>query len=627
MRFTSVFTIAASITFSTLSLIAHAADSAVDPDKLIDINTIRPKGQWYDATVPDTLDLAEHARLSLNALIGNMEPGQYYGVYQGLRFDVDPPRRHALSWNMTPKNARTIPYLRAITGSDFGLEAEAGMMRALLGQIRKDGLMYYPFDGSGPPKGTSYPQSNASTLFAALLWHDRDGNRAWLDVVELLAKGLRNTAIQVEDRAYYPLQSGITPDGKWKFMLGGENKPIPYNPPDEPISDQDGLEGASKSDQARCMAALAKHYRLTGNTESLAISRKILRFCLKPGMWADTRAEGSPGNEHGVWYGHFHNNTNCLIAMLDVAAADNDDRLRHFIREGYDHARRTGVVRLGWFPAWTMPEKYNRPGWLNGVTEPCAAGDMVVLAVRMSDAGLGDFWDDVDAIVRNHLVAQQIGDLDRWRRVSGGKIENDALRRQFLGGFSGGNPTAIELTDIAGCCSVNGAQGLAYAWHGIIRFADGVATVNLFLNRASPWMDIDSHLPYEGKVVLHNKQAHTALVRLPAWVRAESVLGFVNDQSIQPVLAGHSLLFQKLKPRDEIRLEFPVTESTDTCTIYGKEYAVTFRGSTVVGIAPTDPTPNRYLLYYDREKSRQGLAPLRRVKRFVTDQVLPLGPF
>ena len=27
---------------------------------------------------------------------------------------------------------------------------------------------------------------------------------------------------------------------------------------------------------------------------------------------------------------------------------------------------------------------------------------------------------------------------------------------------------------------------------------------NLLLNRASPWMDIDSYIPYEGKVVLKN---------------------------------------------------------------------------------------------------------------------------
>src|SRR5207248_1652475 len=36
----------------------------------------------------------------------------------------------------------------------------------------------------------------SDTLFAFLLWHDRDGNPGWLEGVELLARGLRKTAIR-----------------------------------------------------------------------------------------------------------------------------------------------------------------------------------------------------------------------------------------------------------------------------------------------------------------------------------------------------------------------------------------------------------------------------------------------
>ena len=52
-----------------------------------------------------------------------------------------------------------------------------------------------------------------------------------------------------------------------------------------------------------------------------------------------------------------------------------------------------------------------------------------------------------------------------------------------------------------GCCTANGAVGLYYAWHGITRFdqSSGTATVNLLLNRAAPWLDVDSWLPYEGR--------------------------------------------------------------------------------------------------------------------------------
>jgi hypothetical protein len=144
---------------------------------------------------------------------------------------------------------------------------------------------------------------------------------------------------------------------------------------------------------------------------------------------------------------------------------------------------------------------------------------MVVLGVDLSDAGMGDYWDDVDSIVRNQLITQQVSDLDLMRRVSGGGTSHGALLKRFIGGFGAGGVTSIGPNcDIAGCCSGNSAQGLYYAWGGITRFHNGVATVNLFLNRASVWMDVDSYLPYEGKVVLHNKQARIAMVWMPGWV-------------------------------------------------------------------------------------------------------------
>ena len=63
-------------------------------------------------------------------------------------------------------------------------------------------------------------------------------------------------------------------------------------------------------------------------------------------------------------------------------------------------------------------------------------------------------------------------------------------------------------------------MGLSYAWHGITRFDEpsGTATVNLRFNRAAAWLDSDCWLPYEGRVVVHNRKATSMLVRLPYWV-------------------------------------------------------------------------------------------------------------
>jgi len=43
------------------------------------------------------------------------------------------------------------------------------------------------------------------------------------------------------------------------------------------------------------------------------------------------------------------------------------------------------------------------------------------------------------------------------------------------------------------------------------------------LHSAPPWLDIDSYLPYEGKVVIHNKTATDLSVRIPRWVDRSAV--------------------------------------------------------------------------------------------------------
>src|SRR5215469_611941 len=134
------------------------------PEDVLDKEAMKPKGQWYEATVPDTLDLAESAKLYINVQTNSMDPKLFYAV-QGLPFNGIPKRQRG-TWNMTPKNARTLPTLRAMCGSDYNLDVEYEAMRALMNGIQKDGLMYYPFDGNGFPKGTSYPQSNATMMFA-----------------------------------------------------------------------------------------------------------------------------------------------------------------------------------------------------------------------------------------------------------------------------------------------------------------------------------------------------------------------------------------------------------------------------------------------------------------------------
>ena len=589
------------------------------------------KSVFGAAEVPDTLDLAEHARWALNALLGHLEPENHYAVYQSFTFEGE-PRLGGLTWNLPPKDARVLPMLRAMTGSEYGLDREQGLMEALLGQTGEDGLAYSPLSNEGALAGTAYPYPNGMLALAMLNWHERDGDPAWLERFKRLTTALARIAIRVEDRAYWPPESSYRPDGTWAYTTRGEGK-IPYQPPEEPILEQQGTEGCVKFEQSAGLRALVARYCLDGDAEALEVAQRVVRFMLKPGMWEDTGDEGYAGHEHGIFAGHFHGNITALHALLEMAVATGDAWLKQFVREGYEHARRTGIARMGWFPGWLRPTAHHREAALFMWTETCGVADMLVLAVKLTDAGLGDYWDDVDAVARNHLIAQQITDWEQMRALGGGTAEKEAVLARLRGGFNQPMEGALDSTGphLWGCCTANGSVGLYYAWHGITRFdeASGTATVNLLLNRAAPWLDVDSYLPYEGRVVIHNRQARSLLVRLPYWVARDEITCFIDDRRASPAVAGNHLLFGDLRSASTeaagsvIRIEFPVSTTTEKHTVQGREYTLTFRGSTLVDLNPRDDTPGRYR-YYLRDALKAGRTPMKTVERHVAERIIGL---
>ena len=354
----------------------------LNPNSVTGLEKMRPRGVWENVTVPDTLDLADRATLAINGLIGDVDPDHFYGVYQGFNFNRNPPaidRGHTGNTNddalygltLTPRNVRTLPMLRVMGGSTYGLDVERAMMRELMRQISSSGEMFYPKAFPGAAADLNYPERAGMMAFAVLNWHARDPNPDWLDWLHLLANGLKKDAILKEDRAYFPIQSAIDPQGTWHDIAGGAAARIPYHTPEEPLSDQQGTEGSAKQDQLRPMSTLVHDYEFNGDKESLLLARKLSREILRPTLWANTDGEGYPGAEHAIFEGHFHATVHSFISLLDLAEADHDPWLKEFIREGYEDALRKGVVRLGWFPAIVKPEKFHRPSWQHSVDEAC----------------------------------------------------------------------------------------------------------------------------------------------------------------------------------------------------------------------------------------------------------------
>ena len=600
-------------------------------------------GERKTARVPDTLDMAERAEYALNALTRAVVPQRWYSVWQGMNLDSSPPYFSWPNW-LSYKYLEAMPRMRQMSGSDLNLDVEQAMMQTFVDHIGKYGLLYYPAVSPDQPPNTSYALGCGRMMLAMAAWYERDGNSMWLDLLRDMAHGLEKMAIERWHYSYFPLESGFAPDGTWHFTQrgGGRAEFFPYTPPDEPAREQQGHEGTVKFEAGTVARALVRTYGLTGDERSLELAGRLVNFCLLPSMWQDGWEYGIAGHEHGLFAGHFHGNTMAIRGILAYAVAVGDERTKSIVREAYEHGRRAGLGRIGWVPGWITPERFGRieglGEWVKIISESCGIGNMAALAADLSTAGVGDYWEDVEQMARNQLVEQQFVDFDRmnavveharktkpkqdvipgieWdeRSVQLGALDNVVERT--VGAFSMGTVTHIPRVTGFGCCTGNGSLGLYYAWDAITRFRDGVAHVNLLLNRASPWMDIDSYLPFEGKVVLHNKQAETAYVHMPGWVSRGDVRCRVGSQIVQPVWVGRYLGVRGLKPEDDITVEFPVHESEDRYTVAYKEYTCHFRGSTMVDVSPRDGAPGTYPLY-QRDHLKAEKAPVKQTERYV----------
>jgi len=59
---------------------AGPAQEQADLERIFSAENIAPRGRTYEALVPDTLDLAERARLAVNALTESLNPGSGYAI-------------------------------------------------------------------------------------------------------------------------------------------------------------------------------------------------------------------------------------------------------------------------------------------------------------------------------------------------------------------------------------------------------------------------------------------------------------------------------------------------------------------------------------------------------------------
>jgi hypothetical protein len=512
--------------------------------------------------------------------------------------------------------------LRTMTGSDLNEAVDRSWMEMLLKMQGPDGLLYYPVVGrpwqqrgvdnpqyGGLPDGehVTGPYNNGEILGAVALYYLRSGDPLWMDLGARVVDGLTRLGVVRDDTIFYP--KGMYGLGE----LSDQGAPIPSH--------------THRNIALGWMAqGVLQFARATGHQPAMELAAKLFRFVrYHAGMYRTDGTWLADDPAHSA-SSHFHAHTYPLIGMLEYALLTGDDDLAEFVRTSYEFGRAHGEPLTGFFPEHVFTSRRE-------TSELCEVGDMVGLALKLSAAGLGDYWDDADRWIRNMFAEGQLRQCDWMVRagsglrrlpIDGSYQTDERVGESNVGAFAGwpapddffGAHSNGHNNVFMHCCTANCSRTIYYIWEHILHQQGDRVRVNLLMNRASPSVDVESHIPYEGQVDIKVKQGSQLSVRIPEWVSPEEAAVQVDSVTRSTGWDGRYAEIGAMKPGAVVTITFPIAERTDSVWIEQERYALVRKGNEVVVIDP----PGRYAPLYQRDHYRERGARWHQMERFVPEQ-------
>ena len=584
------------------------------------------RGESYEDLVPDTLDIRERALLGINGTTSPTDPARDYEAYWLVSFYRNPPMMyHQIHDHVQSKFLESVPLLRTMTGSDHNIHVDRRWFEVLLHWQGPDGCFYEPVDPKRPWSDTIffdfYPTSDlehyaipnvcAVRMAAAALMHKLTGDEGWKESSLRAAKGLLRRCLPCEDHLYLP-----------EIVFGPDT---PVDPGAPKIAATPNVDASSShvvdNAQLACNEgwtgqALVQVYRTLGCEEALEAAGKLLKGSAFHSVAFD------PDTAEFINSPHFHAHTRVLLGMTEYAMETGDAEFWDFVGRGYDWGKKYGEPLVGFFPEWVRANK-------RCSCELCGLAEMIALAIKISQAGREDRWDDADRWIRNHFAEGQLTEIS-WidRRIDrrpgiAPQPETewpDAVHKvaeRHIGAFGGWLSGNEWGNNIMHCCTGNSTRALYYIWNGICDFHDDGLQVNLLLNRSSQWADIDSHIPYEGQVDVKVKRPlDRCSVRIPEGVRPEDTAYLVDGQRRNAAWKGRYCAAGSVTPGQTISVRFPLETRDKLAYIEKAPHTYTLKGTTVIDVDP----PGRDGAIYRRERYRQDQTRWKKVTRFVPER-------
>ncbi len=388
--------------------------------------------------MPDTLDLAERIELAVNGVTGPTDPAADCEIYFWANFFHQPPvLTHDWSDWCQPKFMEALPLLRTASGSTLNQHVDEVWKEVILRSIGPDGLYYLPLSGGsfyrvnlgaqpvfgagGGMEKTDDPAitqlsasfPNARLLNALTIYYLRDHNPVWTGIAGRMVQRLAELAISRDGYCFYPV-------GFWA--------PQAEIPRDVRSAASDNMVNWGG---ARLFESLARYFLATGNQPAMTLAAGLAQATRHHSFLFDrngafiNRREYSPQGQAAlpqapgsetVFGGHFHSHTLALLGLVEYGVAAQDPELLDFCRQSYAWARLQGSTLTGYFPTVLNPHLVTEGGLpYSGVLSPfydefeiCELADMLAIAVKLSAAGVGDYYDDVERWVKRFVSRERI---------------------------------------------------------------------------------------------------------------------------------------------------------------------------------------------------------------------------
>jgi hypothetical protein len=520
---------------------------------------------------PNTIFLPDRARLAMNCLKGLLNPAKDDLPYCLVDLTGSPPRMAHTQFDYSDHTARVLDALllaKAMTGCREA-EAESDRLVKLLNTgFGPDGLHYTPDNPwSFRHANTHYQRSVINALITRI---QVDKSEEAATQLRALLKGLDSISVKRDGFAYFPSVEYL-PDGwprnDWKILSWGVD---PANTNGRLIF---GLVRAAEllddPDAAELAAAYARHVM----DHSSAFS-----------------ADGSFATGMEFREGHFHSRAVTMLGVIRLGHSLGDARAIEWGRRVFDRAKQYGTAS-GWFPERIVRSRAHG-------CETCAIVDMLEAAIYLARSGFPEYWSDAERYLRNQLLESQLIRID-WLEDHDGEAganeyeTTDHVARRSLGGFAGWSQPSDFVSkvmhewDLYTCCCAQGVRGLFSAWSHAVDVDERVVRVNLLINHHGEAATVRSWLPNQGRIEVDLRKSAEIHVRIPPWVDHRSIRATSNGEpAVLSMVNPHFWRTTRLAAGSSLVVEFPMKSATTTETVLDAPYAFSWRGDSVVDVAP-----------------------------------------